>query len=104
MIALMKFNKKYYDDIYAGRKVQTIRKNNLRLAESQKVKAIFPGTDLELTLEITGTGYKQFKYIDDDDAKREGFNTAEELKAEILSIYPRLDDFSRIYAYQFKVC
>ena len=103
MINLIKFNKEYYKPILTGKKTQTIRKNNKRISTLEIVKAIFPGTKLELKLKITGSGYKQFKYLDEEDAKREGYNTLKELHDELLKIYPRLDKFDRIYWYRFEV-
>lgn len=103
MMDLIKFNKEFYDDILSGRKTQTIRRNNKRLSAFDIVKAIFPGTNYELTLKITGSGYKQFKSLDIEDAKREGYETLEELKEVLTSIYPTIDKFDRIYYYQFEV-
>lgn len=103
MYELLKFNKKYYADIISGIKTQTIRKHNKKFKDGQIVKAIFPGTDKECFIEITHSGYKQFKYVNDDDAKREGYTSAEKLKSELLDIYPVLDSLTRIYYIQFKV-
>lgn len=103
MINLLKFNKEYYQPIIAGVKTQTIRKNNKRLQEEEIVKAIFPGTDIELKIQITHVGYKQFKFLDEEDATREGYQTVNELKQDLLRIYPLLDSFSRVYFYRFKV-
>lgn len=103
MINLLKFNKEYYQNIIKGVKTQTLRKNNKRLKENEIVKAIFPGTDHEIKIQITSTGYKQFKYLDKEDAENEGYNTVEELKKDLLKIYPILDDFDRLYYYKFKV-
>lgn len=103
MYELFKFNKKYYNDIISGIKTQTIRKHNKKFKENQIVKAIFPGTEKECYIQITNTGYKQFKYIDDEDAKREGYKSANELKTELVNIYPLLDEMTRIYWIRFKV-
>lgn len=103
MYELFKFNKKYYSDIISGIKTQTIRKHNKKFKENQIVKAIFPGTEKECYIQIINTGYKQFKYIDDDDAKREGYKSVKELKSELLDIYPTLDNLTRIYYIRFKV-
>lgn len=103
MYELFKFNKKYYNDIISGIKTQTIRKHNKKFKENQIVKAIFPGTEKECYIQITNTGYKQFKYIDDEDAKREGYKSVKELKSELLDIYPTLDNLTRIYYIRFKV-
>ena len=103
MINLLKFNKQYYQLIIDGVKTQTIRKSNKRLQVDEIVKAIFPGTDHECEIRITDTGYKQFKYLTLEDAELEGYETLEELKETLLKIYPRLDNFDRIYWYRFKV-
>ena len=89
--------------IKKGIKTQTIRNKNKRLSEEEIVKAIFPGTEKELLLKITGTGYKQFKYLNDEDSKLEGYTNLEELKKELLYIYPSLDKLDRLYYYRFKV-
>lgn len=103
MYELLKFNKKYYADIISGIKTQTIRKHNKKFKDGQIVKAIFPGTDKECFIEITHSGYKQFKYVNDDDAKREGYTTLRELREALKKIYPLLDAHDRLYYYQFKI-
>lgn len=97
----LKFNKEYYMPILTGEKTQTIRKNKKRVQPGEKIKAIFPGTPMECKLKITKIGYKQFKYLNEDDAKREGFKSVDELKEALLKIYPTLDPLYRIYWYQF---
>jgi len=103
MINLIKLKKEYYKSIIDGIKTQTLRKHNKRLKEEEIVKAIFPGTEKECYIQITNTGYKQFKYLNDEDARLEGYKTVDELKKALLKIYPRLDNFDRLYYYQFKV-
>lgn len=103
MINLIKFNKEYYKSIINGIKTQTLRKSNKRLQEEEIVKAIFPGTENECYLKITNTGYKQFKYLNEEDAKLEGYKTLKELKKDLLKIYPSIDALTRLYYYQFKV-
>ena len=103
MINLLKFNKEYYEPILTGKKTQTLRKNNKRLQENEIVKAIFPGTDHEIKIKITDTGYKQFKYLNEEDASLEGYNNLSELKEALLEIYPLLDSMTRIYYYRFEI-
>lgn len=103
MINLLKFNKEYYEPIKSGKKTQTLRKNNKRLQENEIVKAIFPGTDNEIKIKITDTGYKQFKYLNEEDAQKEGYDSLEQLKKDLIKIYPRLDNFDRLYYYQFEI-
>ena len=97
----LKFNKEYYMPIITGEKTQTIRKNKKRVKPGEIVQAIFPGTPMECRLKITKIGYKQFKYLNEDDARREGFESLDELKETLLKIYPRLDNLTRIYWYRF---
>ena len=103
MINLLKFNKKYYKPIITGLKTQTLRKSNKKITEDEIIKAVFPGTKNECTLKITKTGYKQFKYLNDEDAKMEGYDSLEDLKKDLLTIYSNLDNFDRLYYYQFQV-
>lgn len=103
MINLIKFNKEYYQPIIDGKKTQTLRTSNKRLRVDEIVKAIFPGTDNELKIKITNVGYKQFKYLDEEDAHCEGYNSLKELQDDLRNIYPRLDAFDRLYYYRFKV-
>lgn len=103
MISLLKFNKEYYEPIIKGIKTQTIRKSNKRLRVDETVKAVFNGTDKDVKIRITNAGYKQFKYLDDEDAEREGFSSLKELKDTLMKIYPLLDPMTRIYYYRFEV-
>jgi len=103
MYELLKFHKKYYDKIISGDKTQTIRKHNKKFKDNQIIKAIFPGTTQECYLQVTGSGYKQFKYLNDEDAELEGCKDVKELKSELLDIYPLLDAMTRIYFIRFKV-
>ena len=103
MTKTIKFNKKYYLPILNQDKTQTLRKDNKRLREGEIVRAVFPGTGLTCKIRIIKTGYKQFKQLTEEDAKREGFNNIGELENEILRIYPRCDRFTRLYYYRFEV-
>ena len=99
----LKFNKEYYMPILAGEKTQTMRRNKKRVRPGDMVLAVFPGTDFTLKLKITKIGYKQMKYINEEDAKREGYETSTELKRTLTDIYPTLDNLTRLYWYRFKV-
>lgn len=98
----IKFNKEYYMPILTGEKTQTLRKNKKRIRPGETVRAIFPGTEMQCKLKITKIGYKQFKYLNDNDAELEGFENLDELKKALLSIYSNLDKFDRLYYYRFK--
>ena len=103
---IIKFKQKYLEQIKDGSKTQTMRMPQKRIDVNlgEKVIAKFPdGTELELR--IIDVGYKAFKSINDEDAKREGFNNAEELKQELLEIYNefKIEDYNRFYFYRFEV-
>jgi len=105
MNILVKFKQEYLEQIITGVKTQTMRMPHKRIdvEPGEDIIGLFPdGT--ELILNITKTGYKAFKSINDEDAEREGFGSADELRKELLDIYSkyRIEDFSRFYYYQFQ--
>ena len=106
MTVQIKFKQKYYALIKNGSKTQTLRMSHKRIDVDfgEKAIAVFPDGKT-LTLRIIDVGYKAFKSINDDDAKREGFNNAEELKQELFEIYNefRIEDYNRFYFYRFAV-
>lgn len=102
---IIKFKDEYYDLIVNRSKTQTMRMpvNRINVVPGEHVVGVFPGHN-DLLLRITRQGYKSFKSINDDDAKREGFENAEELKNVLKSIYKdyKLLDSNRFYYYQFE--
>lgn len=105
MKALVKFKQEYYESIRNGVKTQTMRiaAKRLEVDIGELCVAVFPDGE-ELLLKITDKGYKAFKSIDDGDAAREGFSSADDLKNTLLSIYEDywLDKHSRVYYYRFE--
>ena len=105
MTKIIRFKDEYYDPIVDGSKTQTMRLSSKRLnvVPGEHVVGVFPGHN-DLLLRITRCGYKYFKSINDDDAKREGFSNAEELKNVLESIYAEYNilDSNRFYYYQFE--
>lgn len=101
----VKFKKEYYPLIRDGLKTQTLRiaRKRLDVREGDFVNAIFPGIPEKFIIQINKIGYKQFKSITLDDAKREGFDSIADLKNELLKIYPLINRFDRLYYYQFEV-
>ena len=101
------FNGEYYEPILNGNKTQTMRIPSSRwdVEEDDLVVANFKGREEKLLLCITKIGYKNFGSINDEDAKREGFGSAAELKHTLEEIYTRytLQEYNRIYYYQFEV-
>ena len=106
MKKLIKFKQEFLEKILDGSKTQTMRLpvSRVDVAEEDIVIALFPNGE-EIPLKITKVGYKSFKSINDEDAKREGFSNAEELKKCLKDIYQeyRVEDFMRFYYYRFEV-
>lgn len=105
MLKLVKFKQEFYESILNGVKTQTMRMPMKRLdvEVEEEVIAVFPNGE-DLLLRIIKKGYKAFKSINDDDAKREGFSSASELKECLLDIYKDylIDEHSRFYYYRFE--
>ena len=101
----VKFHKKYYLAILNKDKTQTMRlaRKRLDVRENDVVTAVFPGWDKTLKLRIKKIGYKQAKSIDDEDARREGFETKEELIEDLMGFYPNMNKFDRLYYYRFEL-
>ena len=106
MKKLIKFKQEFLEKILDGSKTQTMRLpvSRVDVHENDTVIALFPNGE-EIPLGITKVGYKSFKSINDEDAEREGFSNAEELKKCLKDIYQeyRIEDFMRFYYYRFEV-
>ena len=105
MRKLLKFKQEYYELIKQGKKTQTMRmpQGRLDIHPGDRVVALFPDGE-ELLLNIEDVGYKSFKSIDDEDAHREGFENAEELKNVLREIYKEFNvqGYNRFYYYRFE--
>lgn len=105
MIQKIKFKDEYHEAITTGAKTQTMRmpQSRIEVQPGDKAVAIFKNKH-DLLLKITDVGYKAFKSINDDDAEREGFSSADELKEALLDIYNEyyVQDMSRFYFYRFE--
>jgi len=101
------FKSEYYIPIIEGKKTQTMRVPPARwdVKEDDMVVANFKGIPNKILLQITKVGYKNFRSINDEDAKREGFSSAAELKHVLEEIYTTytLREYDRLYYYQFVV-
>ena len=102
----IKFLKEYYPLIRDNIKTQTMRlaSKRLNVNEDDIVTAIFPGITDTLKIKITKIGYRQFKNIKLEDAKREGYDSVGDLKNDLLKIYPCMNKWDRLYYYQFELC
>ena len=103
MYEIVKFHKKYYTPIHDGYKTQTMRtaRKRLDVQDGDIIKAVFPGIESALLLRVTSVTYKQFKSINLDDAINEGLQSVDELKNELLKIYPNVNKWDRFYLYKF---
>lgn len=97
----LKFDKKYYLPIFTEDKTQTIRKNNKGIKAGEIVTAVFNDCDETIKIQITDVIQTNIGYISDDVAKADGFETAEQLKRELLRIYG--DDLDSIWIYKFTI-
>lgn len=94
---MLLFKKKYLEDIRAGRKTQTIR--------VWKVRHMRPG---QLSY-IPGVGYIQIEAVDevsltqltDEDARRNGCASADQLRAEVAGIY-RADEANGKHVFRIR--
>ena len=96
----LKFNEKFMPSVLSNAKRSTVRFAHKSVEFPEK--SVLPVSIVtELGVEISNTSisvkitkviYKEFKYLDDLDAERDGFESAPELKNELLNIYGRIGD------------
>ena len=101
----IKFKKQFYPLIRDGIKTQTLRipKKRLDVKQDDFAVCLFEDCPEKIYITVTKVGYKYWQSLNDDDALREGFNNVEELKNFLLSIYPDVPSWGRLYFYRFKV-
>ena len=83
----------YMPAIRAGRKTTTIRKG--RRTFDREVILLRSG-DASQTVKITEVRYTAFKCLTEEDARKDGFASLEELKSALLKHYPDLRDDSSL--------
>ncbi len=106
----LKFDEEFYTSIKMGFKIQTIR-NHLKIGilPGKKCNALFVNNncdyveDKRLYLKIKHISLKNFKDLDLGDVLRENTTTVEDLKENLLRIYPELNSESIIYCINFQV-
>ena len=96
--AMLLFKKKFLDAIRSGRKTQTIR-----LWKYPKMRAgqrsYIPGAGY---IRVTAVDEVSLDSLTDDDARRDGFDNAAGLRAEIAALYPRqLAEGQRVFRIVF---
>ena len=103
----VKFKGEHFQKILEGKKTQTMRTppGRWEVNKDDIVVANFTERPEKLLLQITKSSYKNFGSINDEDAKREGYKNAAELKHALEEIYTEytLREYNRLYYYQFEV-
>lgn len=104
-ITAIKFKKEFYPLIRSGSKTQTLRRPSGRIdvVPGDFAACVFEDCPETVYVTITDVGYKMWKTLNEDDAKREGFESLHELKMCLIRIYPDLNPWDRFYFYRFKV-
>ena len=83
-MGMLLFKKKFLDAIRAGRKTQTIRLWKYRRMKAGQ-RSYIPGVGY---IRITDVDEVQLDALTDEDARPDGFGTADLLRAEIAHLYP----------------
>jgi hypothetical protein len=82
---MLLFKKKFIDGIRAGEKTQTIRLwKHRKMCTGQR--SYIPGAGY---IRITGVAEVELGALTDDDARPDGFETADSLREEIARLYPQ---------------
>ena len=97
---MLLFKKKFLDAIRSGEKTQTIRLWKFaRMRAGQR--SYIPGAGY---IRITAVDEVRLADLTDDDARRDGFETAAALRTEIEVLYPKqLAEGQRVYRIRFHV-
>jgi hypothetical protein len=85
MAKMLLFKKKFLPAIRQGRKTQTIRLWKHRMMKAGQ-RSYIPGVGY---IRVTGVDRVDLKSLSDDDARPDGFETADELRAELANLYPK---------------
>ena len=97
---MLLFKKKFLPAIRSGQKTQTIRLWKYRRMRSGQ-RSYIPGIGY---IRITEVEEVQLDELTDEDAKPDGFETAEGLRAEIAKLYPKqLADGHKAYRVVFEL-
>ncbi len=97
---MLLFKKRFLAAIRAGQKTQTIRLWKYRRMRSGQ-RSYIPGAGY---IRVTDVAEVRLEELTDEDARRDGFQTAGELRSEIAALYPRqLADGHRVYRILFEL-
>lgn len=97
---MLLFKKKFLPAIRRGQKTQTIRLWKYRRMRSGQ-RSYIPGAGY---IRITAVDEVELDALTDDDARPDGFETADQLRAEIASLYPeQLAEGHKAYRVVFRL-
>ena len=82
---MLLFKKKFLPAIRQGQKTQTIRLWKHRMMKAGQ-RSYIPGVGY---IRVTGVERVELKSLRDEDALPDGFETADELRAELARLYPK---------------
>lgn len=104
-ITAIKFKKEFYPLIRSGFKTQTLRRPSGRIdvVPGDFAVCVFEDCSEKIFITVTDVGYKMWKTLNEDDARREGFDSLHDLKMCLLKIYPDIQPWDRFYFYRFEV-
>lgn len=81
--------REYFDKVQSGLKTSTVRAGRRTVKTGS---AVFVSDDAEIDIFVTGFEYKRLEDLTDDDAVRDGFLDALQLKIALKKFYPDLDN------------
>ena len=104
-MTVIKFKKEFFKPIKNGVKTQTLRRPSGRLdvVPGDFAACVFEDCPEKIFVTITDVGYKMWKTLNVEDARREGFESLHDLKMCLLQIYPNIQPWDRFYFYCFEV-
>ena len=82
---MLLFKKKFLPAIRSGKKTQTIRLWKYRRMKAGQ-RSYIPGVGY---IRITGVDRVNIEHLTDEDARPDGFETADALRAELAALYPK---------------
>lgn len=105
MLPELKFNEKMLQALLDGRKTVTRRKDPKDICEGLFVAAVCTTRTERVLLKCIDRHNQRISAMTEEDAHKEGFDTLDEFKQEIASIYGQeyLESDPNMWVYEFKV-
>jgi hypothetical protein len=105
MLPELKFNDKMMQALIDGKKTVTRRKESKDICGGLYVAAVCTTRPERIMMKCLDSYTQKISEMTEEDAKKDGFSTLEEFKAEIASIYGQeyLDSNPAMWVYEFNV-